>query len=152
DGQRVTLAPSTKVTYKLNKHEKKDQKNANQEESPLGSLDAINLQTFMHYEGSRQVDGAILASKVEFQHAELEDGESKLWARLRPKIKEPDYSGFRSGELRMERAKYKLIPSKEAQDYIEKIGQSVIPAAQRNLPDGDPLKIPFHFYLVQAKS
>lgn len=152
DGQRVTLAPSTKVIYKLNKHEKKDLKNGNQEESPLASLDAINLETFMHYEGSRQPDGSILASKVEFQHAEMEDGETKLWARLRPKIKDPDYSGFRFGELRMEKAKYKLIPSREAQEYIEKIGESVIPSAQRDLPAGDPLKIPFHFYLIQDKS
>lgn len=152
DGQRVTLVPSTKVTYKLNKHEKKDLRNGNQEESPLASLDAINLETFMHYEGSRQPDGSILASKVEFQHAEMEDGETKLWARLRPKIKDPDYSGLRSGELRMEKAKYKLIPSREAQEYIGKLGASIIPAVQRDLPAGDPLKIPFHFYLIQDKS
>jgi Zn-dependent protease with chaperone function len=152
DGQRVTIAPSAKVTYKLNKHERKNLKNGSEEESALASLAVINLETFMHYEGSRQADGSISASKVEFQHAEMEDGEAKLWARLRPKIKDPDYSGFRSGELRMEKAKYKLIPSREAQEYIERIGESIIPPAQRDLPAGDPLKIPFHFYLIQDKS
>jgi Peptidase family M48 len=152
DGQRISLAPSARVSFKPNKREKKEIKTGVQDEIPLASLDTIDLKTFMHYEGSRQADGSILATKVGFQHAEMEDGELKLWSRLKPKIKEPDYAGFRAGELRMERVKYKLVASKEAQEFIERVGESVIPASQKDLPSGDPLKIPFHFYLIQDKS
>ena len=157
DGQRVTVGPTTQVTYKPNKGEKKQAKDAKEpeskeEESPLASLDEVNLDTFMHYEGVRQPDGSILASKVQFQHAEMEDGERKMWSHLDPKVKQPDYLGLRPGELKLERMKFKLVASKEAQEYVERVGQSVIPEHQRGLSATDPLKIPFRFYLVQDKS
>src|SRR5215472_8410892 len=157
DGQRVTVGPTTQVTRKPNKGEKKQAKDAKEaepkeEELPLASLDEINLDTFMHYEGIRQPDGSILASKVQFQHAEMEDGERKMWSRLDPKVKQPDYLGLRPGELKVERMKFKLVPNKEAQEYVERIGESVVPAHQRELSATDPLKIPFRFYLVQDKS
>ena len=158
DGQRVTIGPTTQVTYKPNKGEKKQAKESKEtkepkeEEVPLASLDQVNLDTFMHYEGVRQLDGSILASKVQFQHAELEEGERKMWSHLDPRVKEPDYSGLRPGELKLQRMKFKLVPSKEAQEYVERIGQSVIPEHQRSLSATDPLKIPFRFYLVENKS
>jgi predicted Zn-dependent protease len=44
------------------------------------------------------------------------------------------------------------VPSKEAQDYVQRIGESLIPAHQKELAVGDPLKIPFRFYLIQDRS
>jgi hypothetical protein len=158
DGQRISVSPETSLTTKLNKSERKnsiDKKSKEEEDSdsaPLTSLDEVNLDTFVRYEGTRAPDGAIKAEKIEFRHAELEPGEAKLWKRLEPKVKEPDYSSFAPGELKMHWKKYHIVPNREAQDYVTNLGESLIPAHQKDLPANDPLKIPFRFYLVQDKS
>lgn len=157
DAQRVAISESTVVIVKPNKGERKQSKSDKSETSKedalkLVSPDYINQDTFIHYEGTRQADGSVLASKVEFQHAELEDGENKLWRQLTPRVKESNFTSSKAGELRIWRSKYKLVPNKEAQDYVARIGQSIIPAHQRELPAGNPLKVPFTFYLVEDKS
>ncbi len=156
DGQRVALTESTITTVKPNKGErkqaKKDKTEIAAEGVPLDTLTGLNLDTFVHYEGVRQKDGTVLASKVQFWHAELEPGEAKMWQQLSPKVKDSDYMSFKAGELKVAKQKYKLVPSKEAQDYVSKLGQRLIPAHQTELEAGNPLKIPFKFYLVQDKS
>jgi hypothetical protein len=157
DGQRVAISESTSVTVKQNKGERKQSKSeksevAKEDSAKLTSADYVNQDTFIHYEGTRQADGSVLASKVEFQHAELEDGESKLWRQLTPKVKEANFTSVKPGELRVARTKYKLVPDKQAQEYINRVGASIIPSHQRDLVNGNPLKVPFTFYLVDDKS
>ncbi len=156
DGQRVVVAETTTMTLRPNKGEKKQAKKDKTELEPEGvkvtSLDGLNLDTFVHYEGIRQKDGTVLASKIDFRHAELEDGEAKLWKQLSPKVKNADYMSFKAGQLKVANQKYKLVPSKEAQEYILKLGESLVPDHQKELAAGNPLKIPFQFYLVEDKS
>jgi hypothetical protein len=164
DGQRISVSPETSLTIKLNKSEREnssdkknsDRENKNEEEDsknvPLTSLDELNLDTFVRYEGMQQPDGSINAHKIEFRHGELSPGEAKLWRRMEPKVKQPDYSSFAPGELKMHWKKYHIVPDREAQDYIAKLGESLVPAHQKDLPSNDPLKIPFRFYLVEDKS
>lgn len=153
DGQIISVVPTTSVTLKSNKHERK--KHSNPEDvktSKLTSLEGLNLDTFVRYEGTRQPSGKIEAQTIEFQHGELEDGEAKMWRRYEPKIKDPDYSAFVPGQLKMHWEKYRTVPDQAAQKYIETLGERLIPAHQKDLPADDPLKIRFRFYLVQSKS
>jgi hypothetical protein len=154
DGQKISVVPSTVVTLKPNQAERKalSAKKDNSGSTALVSLDSLNLDTFVHYEGVRAENGSIQAKTVEFQHGELENGEARLWRHYDPKVKAPDYAGFVPGELEMHWKKYKILPNQQVQDYIAKIGESLIPEHQRDLPAGDPMKIPFRFYLVEAKS
>ncbi|MFB3915242.1 MAG: M48 family metallopeptidase [Terriglobales bacterium] len=156
DGQRVAVTDSTAMVLKPNKGERKQAKRSKTDLEPEGtkltSLDGINLDTFVHYEGIRQKDGTVIASKVEFRHAELEEGEAKMWQQLSPKVKDADYMSLKPGELKVAHQKYKLVPSKEALEYITKLGESLIPPHQKELLDGNPLKIPFKFYLVENKA
>jgi hypothetical protein len=158
DGQRISVSPETSLTIRPNKSEWKNSpgKKDKDEEEPksvaLTSLNELNLDTFLRYEGTQEPDGSIKAHKIEFRHGELERGEAKLWHRMEPKVKEPDYSSFAPGELKMHWKKYRIVPDREAQDYIAKLGESLVPAHQKDLPAGDPLKIPFRFYLVRDKS
>lgn len=162
DGQRIAVLPTTVATFKPNKSERKEspekrkqspEKKDDADGLKLTTLDGLNLDTFVHYEGMRRKDGSIQARWVEFQHAELESGEAKMWKRFEPKeVKQPDYANLVPGELKMHWKKYRLVPNEEAQQYIARIGESLIPQHQRDLPAGDPLKIPFRFYLVEAKS
>lgn len=158
DGEKIHVLPATLVTLKPNKSEQEKLKGARAHEPvPLTSVDSLNLDTFVHYEGTRTVTGTIDATKIEFEHAELAIGEAKLWKRVEPDVKNPDYSSFTPGEFKMHDCVYgfceqEIVPSKEAQEYIARIGESLIPAHQKELPEGDPLKIPFRFFLVKAKS
>ena len=154
DGQRITVTPTTSIELRPNKSEKKTSGTANEEPASLrlSSVDELNLDTFLHYEGTRQGDGSIKAQKIEFYHGEVESGEAKLWKHFDPKVKDPDYSGFVPGELKMHWKTYKILPNHEAQEYVAKLGESLIPAHQKDLAADDPLKIPFRFYLVQDKS
>ena len=48
---------------------------------------------------------------------------------------------------------YELLPNRAAQDYLSRIGNSLIPGALGTSLDGDPLKIPFlGFTWSQARS
>jgi hypothetical protein len=151
DGQRITVSPSTTVSLKPNHEEWKNAVKADNSEASKFSPDFVNLDTFVLYEGERQADGSVQAQKVEFEHAEVEPIDVKMWRRFAPTVIDPDFANFQPGELRMQWRTYKIIPSREAQDYIAGLGNRLIPAHQKELPDGDPLKIRFRFFLVDDK-
>jgi len=152
DGQRITVTPATAVSLKPNLAERKKSVTEKNFEGTRLTPDSLNLDTFVSYEGVRQLDGSIRAQKVEFQHAEVSNGEARMWRRFAPTVTEPDYASFEPGELKMRWATFKIVPDHEAQDYISRLGNSLIPAHQKDLSDGDPLKIPFKFFLVDKKS
>jgi Zn-dependent protease with chaperone function len=118
---------------------------------PLTSLSDIGPGVIMTYEGKEQADGTVLTSKVTFVRNELEKGEKSLWKQLKIKEKPSNLMEGKPGELSVGGDKFKVLPSQEVQDYVNRIGQSLIPAYQRNLPEGDPNKIPFRFAVVMRK-
>jgi hypothetical protein len=118
---------------------------------PLLSLADIGPGVIMTYEGKEQVDGTVLVSKVTFVKNEMEKGEKNLWKQLKIKEKPADFVAGKPGELKVGGIKYKVLPNQEVQDYVDRIGRSLIPAYQKNLPDGDPNKIPFKFVVIMQK-
>jgi predicted Zn-dependent protease len=106
----------------------------------------------MTYQGKRDREtGKILAERIEFSTNDLEDGEAKMWKSLKTSVKAAQ--GLKPGELKIDKVgKFKLLPDAEVQAYISTLGQQLIPAYQRNLPAGDPRKIPFQFHVIQDKS
>lgn len=152
DGQRITVTPTTAVSLKPNRAERRNSARDKSSEGPRPTPESLNLDTFVSYEGVRQPDGSIQAQKVEFQHAEVSNNEARMLRRFAPRVTEPDYASFQPGELKMQWSTFKIIPNHEAQDYISRLGNSLIPAHQKGLPDGNPLKIPFKFFLVDKKS
>jgi Zn-dependent protease with chaperone function len=118
---------------------------------PLTSLADIGPGVIMTYEGKEQSDGTVLTSKVTFVKNEQEKGERALWKSLKIKEKPSNLIENKPGELKVGSDKYKVLPNQEVQDYVSRLGQSLIPAYQRNLPDGDPNKIPFKFVVIMRK-
>jgi Peptidase family M48 len=118
---------------------------------PLTSLSEIGPGVVMTYEGKEQTDGSVLTSKVTFVRNEQEKGEKNLWKQLKIKEKPSDFTSGKPGELKVGGDKYKILPNQEVQDYVNRIGQSLIPAYQRGLPEGDPNKIPFRFTVIVKK-
>jgi hypothetical protein len=172
DGQRLIVNKDTAVTIKLNNaqkkavkenakatkkdHEARDVDSEQDEDAPgvaLTALDQIKVNTFANYSGTRQTDGSILLQKAEFQANELTGTEARLWKLLSPKVKPSNLVTSNPGELTIKTiGKYKLVPNEEVQQYVADLGMSLIPLVQRDLPPGDPLKIPFQFFVVEQKA
>lgn len=151
DGERIAVSPTTAVTQKPNHAERSSGVLHDASEALKFSPESLNLDTFVHYEGVRQSDGSIKAQKVEFEHAEIDNGEARVRHRYAPAVIDPDYASKQPGELEMYRKTYKIVPSQEAQEYVRRLGNSLVPAHQKELPDNDPLKIPFRFFLVEKE-
>jgi len=173
DGQTIQVGPLTKIFFKPNKSEskvikqhEKQQKHAAGQQQPapaadaepadnlklLESLDQIGPNTFMTYEGLRQLDGSIAATRLEFVRNDMEKGESRLWKELEPKVKESGFAESKPGELKIRNVgKFKLLPSQEVQNYVQQLGDSLVPAFQKDMPANDPNKIHFRFYVVDEK-
>lgn len=118
---------------------------------PLKSLADIGPGVTMTYEGREQPDGTVLASYVEFVRNEKEKGEDGLWKQLKVKEKPFNFDAGKPGELKVGNTSYKVLPNQEAQDYVTRLGESLIPAYQKSLPADDPQKIPFRFTVIVEK-
>lgn len=172
DGRRIRIEPETQVFFKLNKTEKKEAEKPAKEKKtesapdnddettaaeeavgagPLTSLADIGPGVILTYAGKEQPDGTVLATKATFVKNEMSKGEKNLWKQVQVKEKPANFIEGKPGELKVGGAKYKVLPNQEVQDYVNRIGQSLIPSYQKNLPDGDPNKIPFKFVVVMQK-
>ena len=169
DGQRVVVNAVTVVTIKPNSSQKKAAQQAKKvarksatEASvattddaageALMSTEQIKPNMFVLYDGIRQRDGSILAKKLEFTKNELTKAEADLWKTLTPKIKQSGFANGKPGEIQIHQVgKFKLVPNSEVQKYVQDLGMSLVPAIQRDLPPGDPNKIPFQFFVVEQK-
>lgn len=47
--------------------------------------------------------------------------------------------------------KFKIVPNDQAQQYVRRLGESLIPANQKELAADDPSKIPFQFFVIENK-
>ena len=89
---------------------------------------------------------------MEFVRGEIEKGEANLGRQLEPSVKGTSLLAGKPGELRIRKVgKFKLLPNADVQGYVERIGESLVPAFQRNMDPNDPNKIHFRFYVVEAK-
>jgi hypothetical protein len=80
----------------------------------------------------------------------IEPSERSLLNWLMVKVKEPDFDRRRSGSVTIRSdIHYEIIGNAEIQTYIADLGMRLVPPFQRDLPDGDPAKIPFKFYVVR---
>jgi Zn-dependent protease with chaperone function len=119
---------------------------------PLKTLADVGPGTVMTYHGREQADGSVLATAVEFKRNEMEASEFKLWKQIKVKEKSFNSESGKPAELRVGQDKYKVLPSQAVQDYVNRLGWSLVPTYQRMLPDSNPQKIHFQFRVVQAKS
>lgn len=164
DGQNLIVDERTKLTIVPNKSQKRAQKEAakaakkatkadNQTPSEafvLTRIDDVHKNMFASYEGIREVDGTIRALKLEFKDNELTSSETKLWKSLAPKVKA--FKSEKPGELRIGSVgKFKTVPNNDVQQYVRRLGESLIPANQKELAPGDPNRIPFQFFVVENK-
>ena len=80
----------------------------------------------------------------------IESGERGFWSSLRLEIKEPDFERRRSGGVTIKNdIHYEIMAYADIQRYVADLGWQLVPPYQRDLPDGDPQKLAFKFYVVK---
>lgn len=151
-GETVALTKDTLVTIKQTRTERKELQKSISANDLLGAAitpEQIGANTFANYQGTRQLDGTVLAKKVEFERDYVADEEQYNWKLNAAHV---DYSNSQTGAgtLTVGETEYTLFPCPVAQEYLTRIGTSLIPDQQRDLPDKSPGKIQFRFFLIDT--
>lgn len=138
DGYLILITPKTHTKF----------------EAPLNSLSSITTNTWISYQGKRRQDGILLAENADFKSNSIQKTEDKLrtGSEYDPKAVDPNSKQSAISKHFLGTNVKKIPPYTDPvmQARIDRIGTSLIPAYQRNLPDSDPTKINFRFQLIDA--
>jgi hypothetical protein len=124
--------------------------------SPLHSLADVKPGNWMEYKGVLGPDGVITAAAVKIGPNIVSKGEEKLRAKNEF---DPSAVPADTRQNSVERAlvggydpkKFPPYINPEMQARVNAIGEKLIPAFQRELPDSDPAKIHFRFQLIDTR-
>lgn len=136
DGYRILIIPATRKDYR----------------SPLTPASSISAGVWLTYKGRQRADGVVVAEHVEMSQTDITRSEAKFVgkneydpAKVNPSAK----------QTAMDKAFFGIDPKKippyqdpPMQARVESILHSLVPAYQRALPDGDPMKLNFRVQLV----
>lgn len=117
---------------------------------PLESLEDVGPGVYMTYKGTEDFSGTLVATDVVFVKNEKTKQEKELWKKLRIREKESKESKS-FDQMKIAGEKYKVLKEDEIQEYVNDLGQVLIPEYQKMLPDDDENKIPFRFIVVNEK-
>jgi hypothetical protein len=120
----------------------------------LKGFSEVAANTWMRYEGKRASDGMLVASKADFFSVKVKQPKTVNGVEdFKLKFEAPDLEKRIDGRvmLGIKGTWYTVPADATLQDRIQKLGMSLVPAAQRNLADDDPLRIKFHFYAFNDK-
>lgn len=133
DGYEFAVDPKTKINL------------------PQGTtgLDHWNRDTWVAYKAKRQGDGSLLATQLDFIVDNNVADEQDFRNSNDFKIELPDYDKKEPGKVHFFLQTYHILPDRNLQEAINAFGQKLVPAWQRELPDSDPAKIHFRFFVLE---
>lgn len=135
DGYVVKIGSGSKVSYA----------------SPLTALSDVKANDWITYHGILNPDGILVTDTISFQINHVSDREGKLLKKTTydpaavPAAKKRTTSKYLTEWNPKKTAPYK---DQAMQERVTRIGTSLIPSYQRQLPVGDPTKIAFLFQVV----
>jgi hypothetical protein len=130
----------------------------------MTTIDEVGAGTWVHYEGRYNGSGELVATRVALNRPKPRKLKREAAAFAQVTTFPPGSMIDFDGSFSTNRAKKKPedtpggacgwypvpdVPS--VQDHVRRIGMSLIPHYQRELPDDSPEKIPFRFYVVEEK-
>ncbi len=139
DGYLLLLTPRTAFTSNL----------------ADSSLHGLQTNTWITYHGVRQPNGMILVDTASVKNNEIAAPEDHLLGKSKYDPEKVDPKSKQSGVskyfLGIDPKKIAPYPDEAMQSRIERIGNSLIPAYQKALPESDKTKIVFRFQLIDEK-
>jgi len=136
DGYRILVTAKTQTTFN----------------PPLTSLSGVGTNVWLKYTGKQRPDGTLIAETAVFTANAVPKGEDRLRTRSEydTKAVDPDSKQGKVNKYFFGLNPKKIPPYENAamQARVDRIGVSLIPAYQRNLPAADATKIDFRFQLI----
>ena len=128
----------------------------------LQSLSEVGTNTWAMFDGKLDASGTIVATKAAFAKLKVR------WSKPDPKAVQvttfpPDSkidadNGFAAGSGAFPPENhggwcgwYDVHDDPAQQEYVRRLGMKMVPQYQRDLPDNDPAKLQFRFYVVDEK-
>lgn len=138
DGYRISITPKTQVKFV----------------KPLSSAAEIGTNLWVEYKGKWNPNGVVVADKVSFYKNVISDGlkkERDHWEYDPNAVSADSHQSPLSKGFRGKDASW-FPPHKDAamEARVRAIGEKLVPAYQKGLAAGDPTKINFRFYLIDA--
>jgi len=112
--------------------------------------------TWATYRGSRLADGTILLDRIGLSPNLPYAGCEKISAELTPTIQLPNYATRASGSALFHGRRFVhskvlgILPDRNVQDYVSRLGTSLIPQYQTAMPETNAAEVHFRFYVVQS--
>jgi hypothetical protein len=136
DGYSILVTSSSKISF----------------QAPLASLFGVTTNVWIKYRGKLRPDGIVQADTVSFLPNAIPAEEAKLREKsdYDAAVVDPNAKQSVASEMYRGADPKQIPPYKDAamQARIDRIGKSVVPAYQQNLPASDLTKIFFHFQLI----
>jgi hypothetical protein len=124
--------------------------------APLAGVNDLAANVWVAYHGVQGADGTVVVDKLAAWPNAIKKSEDKLRSKheYEPSQVDPEDKQSGASKLLLGINPERLPPYQDAavQARIERIGQSLVPAYQRSLPDSDPTKIHFRFQVVELKT
>ena len=123
---------------------------------PLPKISASLWQpnTWATYRGAGMVNGRVLLYRIRLWPNQINTSEQQFWTKFTPAIHEPDYRNHIPGTVKSPHTNadkiLRILPDQNVQDFVSKLGTSLIPQYQKDLPESDATKVHFRFYIVQT--
>jgi hypothetical protein len=140
DGYRILISGRTAITWY----------------PPLNSLDGAEAGNWIEYKGKQRADGVVEAESVKLGPNFVSDDEEQLRKKqdFDPSTTPGDakQSMIKTAFGYTDPRRIPLFKDPAMQARISEIGNKLIPAYQRALPEANPAKIHFRFELVDEKS
>ena len=130
DGYRILIGSATTIAW----------------DPPPNSLAAVVPGDWIEYKGKQRADGIIVAESAKLSRTYVSDSDKKLHKKYDFVDPNDPTKGVRvlTGTIRP-------YPDAAMQARVSAIGDRLVPAYQRALPDTDPAKINFRFLVVDKK-
>ena len=107
------------------------------------SFQNMMIGSFVQVSGKRQPSGILLVEKGKAWENKESPDDAKLKLSLQTTMK------VTSSEVSFGNMKFKMLKNADLSTYVSQVGRSVIPAYQKELPNGHPVKIDFNFYVIE---
>jgi len=117
------------------------------------TLADVRPNTWVRYEGKRDKDGVLIASKIKFVNPRRKSKKNSDIGALTKEFDPPDLGAHKDGGIKFTKhGSWRTIPADpDLQGRVQRVGMRVVPEFQRQMADGDPDKISFSFWVVDDK-
>lgn len=114
----------------------------------FASFDEMMLGSFVEVDGKRDGDGLLHATEGRTWPNLYTEADAAVRAALGQSLDLPARRNLSGGEVVLGDQTYRLVEDLELQRYVTEVGYRVIPDYMRRIPDDDPGKIVFRFYVI----